>query len=136
MIEAVVNGKRGMALVDSGCSRFLMTELVCNPWSWQVSDILTVDGKTLRGNSIGTITLAVDNVSPVKADVLVVNSSLLGFDMLIGMDIIRMLGGVHIDQSGDDIFSRTEPHACTAIRIEEPDFSAEFNEKIRASTVS
>ena len=120
VIKAVVNGKRHMALVDFGCSRSLVTELVCNPWSQQTSDVLTVDVKTLRGNSIGTITLVVDNVSPV-------NRSLLGFHMLIGMDIIRMLGGVHIDQSGDAIFSRTEPHACATIRIEEPDFSAEFN---------
>ena len=118
MIEAVVNGKRRMALVDSGCSWSLVTELVCNPWSQQASDVLTVDGKTLRSNGVGTITLAVYNIRLVKADVLIVNSSLLGFDMLIGMDIIRMLGGVHIDQSGDAIFSRTEPHACAAIKIE------------------
>ena len=72
-----------------------MTGSVCNPWSWQASDVLKVNGKTLHGNGIGTITLAVDNVSPVKADVLVVNSSLLGFDMLIGMDIIRMLRSPH-----------------------------------------
>ena len=118
MIEVVVNGKRRMALVDSGCSRSLVTESVCNPWSGQASDVLTGDGKILRSNGIGTITLAVDNVSPVKADVLVINNSLLGFDMPLGMDIIRMLGGVRIDQSGNVIFSRTGLHACAAIRIE------------------
>ena len=89
-------------------------------------------GKTLCSNGIGTITQAADNVSPVKADVLVVNCSLLGFDMLLGMDIIRMLGGVHIDQSGNVIFTRTWPHAYAAIKIEKPDFSTEFNEKTRA----
>ena len=136
VIEAVVNGKKRMALVDSGCSRSLVTESVCNSWSGQASDVLTVDGKTLRSNGIGTITLEADNVSPVKADVLVVNSSLLGFDMLLGMDIIRMLSGVRIDQSGNVIFSRTGSHACAAIRIEELDFSAEFNEKTRAWTAS
>ena len=136
MIEVMVNGKRRMALVDSGCSRSLVTESVCNHWSGQASNVLTVDGKTLRSNGIGTIMLAADNVSPVKADVLVVNSSLLGFDMLLGKDIIRMLGGVHTDQSSNVIFSWTGPHACAAIRIEELDFSAEFNEKTRAWTVS
>ena len=134
VIEAVVNGKRRMELVNSGCSRSLVTKSVCNPWSRQASDVLTVDDKTLRGNGIRTIMLAVDDVSPVKADVLVVNSSLWGFDMLIGMDVIRMLGGVHIDQSGDAIFSWTEPHVCAVIRIEEPDFNAEFNEQTRAWT--
>ena len=136
VIKVVVNGKRRMALVDSGCSRSLVTELVCNPWNGQASDVLTVDGKTLRSNGIETITLAADNVSSVKADVLVVNNSLSGFDMQFSMDIIRMLGGVRIDQSSNVIFSRTGPHACAAIRIEEPDFSAEFNEKTRAWTAS
>ena len=125
-----------MALVDSACSRSLVTESVCNPWSGQASDVLTVDSKTFRSNDIGTISLAADNVSPMKVDVLVVNSSLLGFDMQLGMDIIRMLGGVCIDQSGNVIFSRTGPHASAAIRIEKPDFSAEFNEKTRARTAS
>ena len=60
MIEAVFNGKKHMALVDFGCSRFLVTELVCNPWSWEASDVLTVEGKTLRSNGTGTIMLAVD----------------------------------------------------------------------------
>ena len=72
----------------------------------------------------------------MKADVLAMNSLLLGFNMRIGMDMIRMLGGVHIDQSGDVIFSRTQQHACAAIRIEQLDFSAEFNEKTRAWTAS
>ena len=93
MIKAVVNGKKCMALVDSGCSRSLVTGSVCDPWSRQASDVLTVDGEILRSNGVGTITLAVDNVSPVKVDVLVVDSPLLGFDMLIGMDIIKTLGG-------------------------------------------
>ena len=93
-IEPVVNGKKQMILMDSGCSQSLMIELVCNSWSLQASDVLTVDGKTLPGDGVGTIMLAVDNISPVKADVLVVKSSLFGFNMLIGMDIIRMLGGV------------------------------------------
>ena len=95
MIEAVVNGKKHMTLVDSGCFQSLVTRSVCNPWSQQALDILTVDGKTLRGNGIGTITLAVDIVSPVKTDVLVVENLLLGFDMLIGMDIIKTLGSLH-----------------------------------------
>ena len=56
--------------------------------------------------------------------------------MLLGMDIIRMLGGVRIDQSGNVFFSRTGSHACAMIRIEELDFSTEFNEKTKAWTMS
>ena len=65
---------------------------------------------------------------------MVMDSSLLGFDKLIGMDIIRMLSGVCINQSSDATFSRTEPCACSAIEIEKPDINAEFNEQTRAWT--
>lgn len=41
--------------------------------------------------------LTVDDLGPVKADVLVMDSLLLGFYMLIGMDIIKMLGKVSIN---------------------------------------
>ena len=99
VIEAVVDGKKRIALVDSGCSRFLVTRSVCNPSSWQISDILTVKGEILHSGGVGTIMLAVDNVSPVKADVLVVDSPLSSFDMLIGMDNIRMMGGVRVISS-------------------------------------
>ena len=78
--------------------------------------------------------LAVDIVSLMKADVLIMDSPLLGFNMLIRMDIIRMLGGVHINQSGNANFSRTKPCACTVIRIEEPDFSTKFDKQTRAWT--
>ena len=98
MNEAVVTGKKYTALVDSGCSWLLVTRSVCNPLSRQTSDILTVKSEILHSDGIGTITLAVYNVSPVKSDVLVVDSPLLGIDMLIGMDIISMLGGVCINQ--------------------------------------
>ena len=60
------------------------------------------------------------------------DSSLLGFNILIGMDIIKMLSGVRINQSSEAIFSRMEPCACAAIRIEKPDFSTKFNEQTRA----
>ena len=80
--------------------------------------------------------LAADNVRPIKADVLVMDSPLLGFNTLIKMDIIRMLGGVHINQSGNAPFTRMELYACTAIRIEELNFSADFNKQTRAWTAS
>ena len=71
----------------------------------------------LSSNGVGAIMLAVDNVSPMKADALVMDSSLLDFDLLIGMDIIKMLGGFCINQSGGAIFSRMKPCVCATIRI-------------------
>lgn len=64
---------------------------MCSPWGQQKMDILTADSKVLHGHSFGMITLAVDDMDPVKADVLVVYSQLLDFNLLIGMDVIKML---------------------------------------------
>lgn len=50
-------------------------------------DMLTVDGKDLHRHGVGIIMLAVDDFDPVKADVLVVDSQLLGFDSLFGIDM-------------------------------------------------
>ena len=56
VIKAVVNGKKRIALVDSGCSQSFMTRSVCNPPSRQISDILTVKGEILHDDGVETIT--------------------------------------------------------------------------------
>lgn len=60
-------------------------------------------------------------------DALVVNSKPLGFDLLLGMDIINELGSVHIDELGSVHFSEAALTLGVIMKLEEPDFSAEFN---------
>ena len=60
--------------------------------SLEPKDIHTVNGEILHGDGVSTITLTVDNISPIKADILVVDSLLLSLDMLNGIDIIKILG--------------------------------------------
>ena len=134
VIEDFVNGKKHIALMDSGCSQSLVTRLVCNWLSRQTLDILTVNSEIPHSDCIGTIMLAVDKIRPIKADVLVMDSLLLDFSMLIRMDIITMLSGVRISQSNNATFSKMELYANAAIRIEKLDFSVEFDEWIRVWT--
>ena len=47
--------------------------------------------------------------------------------MLLEMDIIKIQGVVTINQSSEAIFNSPDPPACVAIKIEELDFSTEFN---------
>lgn len=88
------------------------------------------------GCGVGTIILAVDDMDSTKADVLVMDSQPLGFDQLIGMDVIKMLGGISINKSGETIFSRMNSYICAAIKMEELDFSAEFDDRTRVWTDS
>lgn len=111
---------------------YLVIGSVRSPWRQQTLDIITADGEILHSQGIGTIILVIDNVNSMKADVLVLESLLLGFDMLIGMDINKMLGGVN--HYGEGNFSRTDPCACAVIRIEELNFNAKFDEQTKVWT--
>ena len=97
---------------------------------------MITNDEIIPSHGIGTSMLAVDNLKPIRADVLVVESHLLHFDMLLEMDIIKILGGVSINQSGEAIFNRTDLPACVVIRIEEPDFRTKFNEQSSVWTAS
>ena len=98
-------------------------------------DNVTVNGEIIFVHSIGIIMLAVNNLNPIKADVLFAVSQVLDVDMLLGMDIIKIQGRVSINQSSEAIFNETDPPACVASWIEERDFSAKFNEHTRVWTV-
>lgn len=74
--------------------------------------------------------LSVNSGDPVS--VLVIDSTLLGFDLLHGMDIIKNLGRICIKELGEFQFSNLP--ICAALRIDEPDFSAKFNQSTKAWT--
>lgn len=110
IIETLINGKKCMAWF-SRCSldRCAVTGVS------KSFDIMTADGEIFHRHGIGTITLATDNINPLKADVLVMNSLPIGFNMLIKMDVIKMLGRVSTNQSSEAISCRMDSWACTVI---------------------
>lgn len=64
------------------------------------------------------------NWEPVN--ILIVDSELLGFNLLLGMDIIKMLGLVHMTELSKFCFSNAP--VCASIRIDESDFSMQVNQ--------
>ena len=67
---------------------------------------------------------------------LVVNSKPLGFDLLLGMDVIKKLGGVRIDERGKAHFAEVAHTLGATIDLEQPDFCAEFDQRTKSWTVS
>ena len=59
-----------------------------------------------------------------------------GFDLLLGMDIIKKLGGMHIDERGKAHFAEAAHTLGATIELEQPDFRAEFNQRTKSWTVS
>ena len=59
---------------------------------------------------------------------LVVGGHLLGFDLFLGLDTIKQLGGVTVTCAGGVTFLQCDRPNCAAITITEPDLNAEYDE--------
>ena len=122
MIKLLVVGQRCTVLVDSGCSKTLMCKLVCHLWRPKATKVVTADGKTLTSLGVGTVELKIDSINPVTMEVLIVHQTLLRLDLLLGVDMIVKLGGVHISRSGEVSFAAGNVPHRTSIAINEHNF--------------
>ena len=114
----------------------LMCKLAYHSWRPREAKVVTADGKTLTSLGISIVELKVDNIHPVTMEVLIVHQTLLRLDLVLGVDVIAKLGGVHITGS-DELSFATEnvPHRVP-IAINEPDFSATFDQHRRVWTAT
>ena len=62
-------------------------------------------------------------------DMLAMDGDLLGFDLLLGLDVFRLLGGVHINEHSEANFPNEVFSVGTAdaVKIEQPDFDVVFD---------
>ena len=90
-------------------------------WMLVEKRVLTANGRTLKCHGYGKIKLGLEWAQPVIVEVLVVDRRLLGFDLLLRIDVIKELGGVHLTESGE--VHLRNPNRCAAISIDEPNFS-------------
>ena len=126
-VNAHFDGVGVCALVDSGCSRSIVSSRVvrgsqvvpvCVP-----VQMMNGESATCRGSIVGDIVVS---GASVAVDCLV-SDVVPGFDLLLGMDVIRALGGCVIDDAG--VCFRGIKAACAAVKsvgVEDPDFSAVF----------
>ena len=135
-MKAKVNEMDWIALVDSGCSSSVVSGMLCRLEVWKSTAILTASRKCLLSHGVGSITLTVTNRKPLKTNVLVVNSKPLGFDLLLGIDVIKKLGEVHIDELGKAHFAEAAHTLGATIELEPTDFRAEFDQRTKSWTVS
>ena len=136
VMKMKVNGMDQIVLVDSGCSSSVVSGMLCRPEVWKSTAILTAGRKCLLSHGVGSISLTVTNRNPLKTNMLVVNSKPLGFNLLLGMDVIKKLSGVHIDEGGNTHFAEAAHTLGSTIELEQPDFRAEFDQCTKSWTVS
>ena len=124
VMKVKVNGMDRIALVDSGCSSSVVSGMLCRPEVWKSTAILTASRKCFLSHGVSSVILTVTNRNPLKTNVLVVNSKPLGFNLLLGMDVIKKLGGVHIDEGGKAHFAEAAHTLGATIELEQSDFRA------------
>ena len=118
-----------MAFKDTRCSRSIISASrceTCNRWHITVETIWRDVRCVVLGKSYFD-----PNRGVAKVDALVERDKPLGYDLLIGFDAIRELGGVVIRPTGETQLGRKRD-LCVAIMIEKQDYCAVFDPEKRA----
>ena len=74
-----------MALMDSRCSQSFVIESVWSPQDLQKMEIMIAYGRILHGYGFGNITLIIDHMDTMEANVLAVANQLLGEPIWLGL---------------------------------------------------
>lgn len=69
-------------------------------------------------------------------EALIVDRQLLGYAIILRIDAIKELGGVHLTRSGVVRFPDGNLNWCAGISINEPNFSVTFDKNNKAWTAS
>ena len=124
-----VKGKIVTALVDTGCTRSIISsELVRADNLRRGSErIVTMNGSIVVCESFADVRMQLNDVFWQQS--CLTYSTLPGFEMLLGMDVVNRMGGVKI-ANGDVCFPFSNAVSCAAVdlRIDDPDFSAFFED--------
>ena len=121
-----------LALVDTDCLRTIVDADRCWSWTRAAVDVTTIGGMSHLCCSVGMVTVATEGGNSVKISVLVVRGKPLGYDLVLGIDAIRMLGGISVWPSGEIRISGGQIPKCAAITINKPDFTVTFDQESQA----
>ena len=115
-------------IVDSGCSQSLVTSDFVQAGSVQhaTHKLVTADGHSVDVD--GAITLDVEiRGRNIRVECLILKRLVDGIPMILGMDVINMMGGVTVRGSEEVSFGLSVSAAPEEITIVDPDFEAVFD---------
>ena len=119
-----IDGKKRTVLVNTGC---IQTLVLCQMWERKEVPMLTVGGSSLICCGVSVVQISIGNESPVAVQTLAVDRELLGYDLLLGLDVITQLSGMAMTGTGKVKFLRYRILICVAITLNEPDFHVEYD---------
>ncbi|KFD62540.1 hypothetical protein M514_09025 [Trichuris suis] len=128
------------ALVDSGCKRCIVYAPCCRKWETHPVCLKTISGDELRCIGMGYMRLMVPGARATEVDVIVSDRRPLGFDFVLGMSAIRLLGGALLDSEGYVQFNPFSTPACAGasavMRIDEKNFVVTYDTTARSWTAA
>ena len=86
-------------------------------------DVMIIGSMFRSCCSVKTVTVATEGGTLAKISVLVVHGKPLGYDVLLGIDAIRALGGIAVWRSGQIRISSSLVLKSAAITINKSDFT-------------
>ena len=108
---------------------------LCPTWKEKGVRVTTISGEMQTCCRVGAVNICTRTENSANVKALVALKKPLSFDLLLGYDAIRALGGVHITQTGTVQFQEKTP-VCAALIIDQPVFSVEFDPHQKAWTAS
>lgn len=72
---------------------------MCQSWTRMFVHVTTIKGET-NACRVKVINMNLDDGNSIKADILVTHKRLVGYDLLIGMNMIKEMGVVQITPLG------------------------------------
>ena len=127
-VRVRINGKKRTTLVDTGYTQTLVCKLCCQTWERKEVPVLTVGWSLLICCGESMVQIGIGNRPPVAVPTLVVDRELLGYDLLLGLDVITQLGGIAMFGTRKVKFPQHGTLICAAITLDEPNFHAEYDE--------
>ena len=111
--QVYVNETLCSAILDSGCSRTIVFAGLCRTWKEKGVRLTTISGETRTCCGVGAVNIRIRTGNSANVEALVALKKKLSFDLLLGYDAIRALGGVLIMQTGAVQFQEKTP-VCEA----------------------
>ena len=128
-VSVQIDGIRRTALMDTGCTQTLVRKPCCQTWKKKQVPLMVVGGNSSMCCGESVVQIGIGNGPSVAVRALVVDEALFGYDLLLGLNAIRQLGGMTMSDTGEVKFPQRERLMCAAITLDEPDFHAKYETK-------
>ncbi len=112
MVEVLVSGRRVQALLDTGCSQTIAARSLVRDVVGCGGSVTTVDGREAALDGKGQIELAIGGHN-LSMECLILSRLLPMAKLILGMDMVKKLGGVFIDGVNNEVKFGLSSHVAT-----------------------